>query len=153
MHVSTFIKKRPEEKLDLFEGLKDKGTSSPKCASMGSLLDQNRFKKCELEKMSNSSSEFIQQMQEDELAKDMGIFDGGKKSQSCNQSHGSVSSQGGKIKPLNLMQATASPVNGRPRRDSMDEVDLPENNLDVKRSSSYEMKNGRSSADKIIYHT
>ena len=39
MHVSTFIKKRPEEKLDLFEGLKDKGTSSPKCASMGSLLD------------------------------------------------------------------------------------------------------------------
>ena len=39
------------------------------------------------------------------------------------------------------------------RRDSFDENDLPENNLEVKRASSFENKNGRSSADKIIYHT
>jgi len=96
------MKKKPEGKLDpvdLFDGLKEKGTSSPKCASMGSLLEHNRIKKCELEKVSNSSSEFIQQMQEDELAKDMGIFADAKKkeSQGGNMSCGSLSSQG-KIK-------------------------------------------------------
>lgn len=45
---SSFFKKKSEEKLDLFEGIKERGTSSPKCASiganMGSLLDQSKFK-------------------------------------------------------------------------------------------------------------
>ena len=113
---------------------------------MGSLLDQGRSfsnKKCELEKVSNTSSEFVQQMYgEDELAKDMGIFDAKKGTLSV----GSMSSQG-KMKPL---IRASSPV---ARRDSLDENDLPETNLDVRRASSLEMKNGRSSADKILYHT
>lgn len=79
---------------------------------------------------------------EDELAKDMGIFDPKK---SGTQSVGSLSSKGGKI------ARASSPVGAR--RDSLTENDLPETNLEVKRSSSYESKNGRSSADKIIYHT
>jgi hypothetical protein len=49
--------KKKDEKIDIFEGIKEKGTSSPKCASMGSLLDQRSNK---LEKASNTSSEIIQ---------------------------------------------------------------------------------------------
>lgn len=73
---------------------------------------------------------------DDELAKDMGIFDN-KKSVSV----GSMSSNGRKP----MMRAT-SPVGAR--RSSLNDEDLPEN-LDLLRSNS----NGRSSADKILYHT
>jgi hypothetical protein len=87
--------------------------------------------------MSNSSSEFMQQMYgEDELAKDMGIFDT-KKSVSV----GSMSSHGKRP-----MMRASSPVGER--RSSLNEDDLPDN-LEVIRSNS----NGRSSADKILYHT
>ena len=54
--TTSFLKKK-DEKIDIFEGIKEKGTSSPKCASMGSLLDQRSNK---LEKASNTSSEIIQ---------------------------------------------------------------------------------------------
>jgi hypothetical protein len=72
---------------------------------------------------------------EDELAKDMGIFDT-KKSVSV----GSLSSHGKKP-----MMRASSPVGER--RNSLQDIE-PEN-LDVIRSNS----NGRSSADKILYHT
>jgi hypothetical protein len=39
MQGNSFIKKKPDESLDLLEGIQEKGTSSPKCVSMGSLVD------------------------------------------------------------------------------------------------------------------
>jgi flavodoxin len=65
MHGNSFLKKKPDETKDLFEGIQEKGTSSPKCTSLGSLMDSRgqffcQKKQNELEKMSNSSSEFMQ---------------------------------------------------------------------------------------------